>query len=161
MIKALSIADLSTPMAEVQVQIQKAAQTAITAAVEAFLQTEYPSVGGSMNVSIGDNVIYDQHMHAIKPFQRLQERQAEIVSQITEDYLNMFSQGRELAQKMAERNDAYVRSHEYVPEIPSSRDYGRCPPLELKSIEIMRLERRMPDLSDEEKARLRDLYRTD
>jgi hypothetical protein len=161
MIKALALADLSTPMPEIQVQIQKAVQAAITSAVEAFLQTEYPSVNGGMNVSIGDNSIYDQHMRPIKPFQTLQEHRVEIVSQITEDYLEIFSRGRELGQKMFERNDAYIRAREHMSEDPPARDYGLRPPLEFKSIEIMRLERRMPDLSDAEKARLRDLYRKD
>jgi hypothetical protein len=161
MIKALALADLTTPISEIQVQIQKAIQSAITMAVESFLRTEYPSVNGGMNVNIGDNVIYDQHMHVIKPFQILQEHQVEILSKMTEDYLNMFCTGRELAKNLAERNKTYISSHKYKPEISSVRDYALQPPLELKSIEIMRLERRMPNLSSDEKARLRDLYRKD
>jgi hypothetical protein len=101
-------------------------------------------------------------MNVIKPIKWFQEKHENIIKVMMSVMLPLFTSGRELAMRIAVKRTASIGTkssklkHKLLAK--DTRDYQKYPPHELLSIEILRLERKLPNLSPEEGFRLSQLY---
>jgi len=161
--KALSLTDLSSEVDEIKEKLEVICQGILAEVVNVFLRRDYSDEAGSIEINVTKRSVYDKNMNLIIPLKGFQENQKNIVLAMMYAVFPIFSKGRELALKIIDRKKNYLEfghTKEDVVPLPEKpkRDYTKFPPHELISIEIMRLERKLPNLSPEEGLRLSELY---
>jgi hypothetical protein len=160
--KALSLTDLNSDLDEVKEKLEVICQGILAEAVNVFLRRDYSDDGGSVEINVAKRTVYDKDMNPILPLKGFQENQRKIVLAMMAEVLPIFENGRELAIRIIERRRKYLHSGPKKVrtglQTTTRRDYEKFPPKELLSIELMRLERKLPNLSPEEGLRLSELY---
>jgi len=159
--KALSLTDLSSDMDEIKRRLEIICQAILVEVVNIYLRRDYSDQAGSIEVNVTKREVYDKDMNLITPLKKFQENQEKIITAMMFTAIPIFSRGRDLALKIIKRKEHYLDfGHEKIDTLPEkpTRDYIKYPPRELLSIEIMRLERKLPNLSHEEGLRLSELY---
>ena len=161
--KALALTDLKSETDEIKEKLATICQAILAEAMAIFLRRDYSDDEGSVEINMGKKRIYDKNMNLILPLKGLQDNQEQIVSAMMSVVFPIFKRGRELALRIVQRRRLYLESQVIQRSLPTIkvqaiRDYEKFPPRELLSIEMMRLEQKLPNLSPEEGLRLSHLY---
>jgi len=171
--KALSFSSIADDTSAMEDHFHLLVERALTESANLYLQQNHSSEEGLLEINIAYDCVYDKNMSVIKPVKRLLDRRKEIVRASLKHVMATFQRGRKLAQKIAARHNNYARLQnlkKYTRPSPKDqnweplacipkRDYSKRPAEEMLEVEIMRLERKLPNLSTEEGYRLSSLYK--
>lgn len=146
-----ALTDVRSSEEEVKDKLVNIAHGIIVECTKAYLIECYGTKeDGGPRTNVTEDEIYDENMRPIPAVVQLRRHKIEIVRCMMDESMRVFRQGCDLARQIVARTQAYksnklVRRHD-------------CP-MELVEVEIMRLERKLPLLSDEEGRRLTELYK--
>lgn len=154
--KALSLSDMESTPDEVEERFVDIFKALIMELAGSYLYDNYPSV------NIDNDRVYDNDMNPIEPISELQKNQPAMQDVAVRQAVAYFNEGRALADKILRRYRKYAKTNPSPKDVcwEPQRDYLQKPPFELQEIEMMRLERKLPNLSDEEGRRLLSLYQS-
>jgi hypothetical protein len=149
-VKSLSMVDLKTPEEVIRYKLKLMCKGLIVEAVKVFLKTKYNNGSGVVKVNLTDDGIYDQHMKPLPEIAEIRNKQNDVVECILDEAMHEFVKGRELAMQVVERAKSFEanRTDEFVYE----------PPIEEIEIEVLRLERKLPKITEEEAKKLVEYY---
>lgn len=140
-------------------RLRKLAEGIIAASVKRFLNENYADDNGEVELNINDDGIYDRNMKPISAIEKIRKTQRDMMSLMVSRGMYEFAKGRHLARIMDSRAADSDDKKEANP-----KDINWTPPapkttlLELAEIEVMRLERKLPNLTPEEAVTLASLY---
>ena len=163
--RAMAFDDTESLLNEIEEKFGEVAQSVLMEVANSYLETRHGSDDGKPQVNVDWDCVYDRDMNVIEPIAKLTEKQNVIVSIITKSCMSMFRKGRRLAHRIISKRDAFLRTKSYhvqkdIQWRPTARrDYRKRPPMERVEVEIMRLERKLPNISPKEGKRLSLLYR--
>jgi hypothetical protein len=155
-VRSWALTDSKTSVESVRERLENVSRGIIAEAIKAFLADNYSSDTGQLDLNIGET-IYDKNMNHIPAIEQIKKHQVKIVGCMVEQCVDEFERGRVLAKDVLERATKYVDSNE-THGFPD-RDYEVFPPLESMEAEVMRIEARLPLISDDDAARLSEMYR--
>jgi hypothetical protein len=149
-VRSLSMIDLKTPEEVIRYKLKIMCKGLIVESVKVFLKSKYNSGSGTIRVNVTDDGIYDQHMRPLPEIAEIKTKQADVVECILDEAMHEFEKGRELALQVVERAKSFEanRTDEVVYE----------PPTEEIEIEVLRLERKLPNITEEEGKKLSEYY---
>lgn len=166
--RAMALDDMETGLAEIKDKLQALAQAVVMEVAHSYLREHHGSDFGEPDINVDWNCVYDKNMNVIEPIAKLTEKQHVIVNIVTRNLMSTFRKGRQLAYKIIIRRDEYLKTKvddaalvgpDFSPVRTRGRDYKKNPPMERIEVEIMRLERKLPNLSLDEGRRLSMLYK--
>lgn len=157
-VRFAAINDLTLTDSKMRSRLRKLAEGIIAASIRRFLNENYADDFGDVELNINDNGVYDRNMQPISAIEKIRKSQREMIGSMVSLGMYEFAKGRQLAKIMDARsqND---RSKE-----PNPKDVNWKPAkktttlLEMTEVTIMRLERKLPDLTKEEAKTLSLLY---
>lgn len=153
-VKRISLLDLESTLEEIEIQLHKIGRALVGEIADAYLRENHSGC-----VNIGPEVVYDANMNVIEPIQNLKDTGRSIENVIVGNAMATFQEGRALSIRIAARYREYSQRNSITASPPSvSRDYRQNPPAEAYEIEMMRLERKLPNLTAEEGRYLSELY---
>lgn len=166
-IRSWALLDSKSQIEKVRERINKMAIGVVMEAIKVYLAKNYAD---RWSVSDDDDVI-DDNMSSIRQIEIVKKYRDSMIEIIEREALKEFSRGRDLANIVVSRAREYILRQENgepspkdpnwdyfaVPPKPP-RDYADNPAAELTEVEIMRLERKLPGLSEDEGKRLKELY---
>lgn len=158
--RALSLSDLESDPEEIEGKFYEISQGILADLAGVYLHDNYDD-----NINVDYDRVYDHNMNVIKPIQDLQDNQQKIQSIMVKSAMALFRRGRKMAYRIVKRYEEHMairrvtRKQTTQRRAPAGRDYAQTPPSERYEIEILRLERKLPDLSPEEGQRLSLLYK--
>jgi hypothetical protein len=147
-VKSLALNDANTTEKEMRSALRKYAEGIIAASVKCYLDEHYMDDFGAIEININDNGIYDRNMQPIRALESIHLRQKEVMALIIAREMYEFTKGRHLAKIIEARSSARVKV--MMP--------GKAQTREMIEVEIMRLERRLPNLPPEDGEKLKKLY---
>jgi len=150
-VRSLSMIDMKSPEEVIRYKLKMMCKGLIVEAVKVFLKAKYNDGSGVVRVNLTDEGIFDQHMRPLPEISEMRTKQADVVECILDEAMHEFVKGRELAIQVVERakNFEANRTDQVVYE----------PPTEEIEIEILRLERKLPNITNEEANKLLEYYR--
>jgi len=149
-VKSLSMLDLRTPEEVIKDELRHFCKKLIVEAVKAFLQSHYKDASGNLKFNLTKDGIYDEHMKPLREISEIKNKQAEVVECVLAEAMHEFAKGRELALQVVERARSYAANKaEGVKHEPSTEEI---------EIEVLRLERKLPNLTEEEASKLTECY---
>lgn len=164
--KALAFTDLRSSDEDIEKKLKDVSQGVMVEAIGMYLNANH-SKKGTVDIVVGPDGVYDKDMNEITALRELSLKHEEITTVMVSSWMSVFSRGRKLANKIVDRDSKYVRRHaasmyEASPKDANwsaqARDYSANPPREALDIEIMRLEARLPNITEEDGKRLSELY---
>lgn len=149
-VRSLSMIDLKSPEEVVRYKLKAMCRGLIVESVKVFLRSKYNDGSGVVRVNLTDDGIYDQHMRPLPEIIEIRNKQADVIECILDEAMHEFVKGRELALQVVERAKSFEanRTDQVVYE----------PPTEEIEIEVLRLERKLPNITDEEAKKLSEYY---
>jgi len=154
-VKTWALADLKSSSAQVKEKFTNVSYGILSEAVKLYLSKNYSKEDGSLDVEITDTEIYDVKHNRIPSIMMLRERQEEIVSFMVASAMKDFEAGRKLAKSIIGRARKFESDRLDKGEAPGTTSRV---PAEAIEVEIMRLERRLSNLTPEEGKKLSELY---
>ncbi len=147
------------PCDDVRASFESVASGIITDSVKIFVGQNYVSDAGRLELHISNDEFLDKAMMPVAEIITVKQKSHAIVKLIvtlaTEDYERGRVLAFDISSRMKKYEEKFVGPH--VPETPPL-DLSINPPMEMLEIEMMRLERRLPALSNDEGNRLSQLY---
>jgi hypothetical protein len=156
-IRSEALHNLDITESRMKSRLRKLSEGIIAASVKRYLNENFSDDYGEVELNVNDDGVYDRNMQPISALEKIRKSQREIMGLMVSRGMDEFNKGRQLARII----DA--RIHEFSKDEPSPKDINWKLPikptmLEQTEIEIMRLERRLPNLSSEEAKSLAELY---
>lgn len=137
-------------------KLRKFAESIIAASVKHFLNENYADDYGDVELNINEDGVFDKNMKRIEEIEQIRKTQREIMSLMVSRGMYEFAKGRHLARIMDSRSrDLQEPSPKDANWMPTQ---SKCPMLEQTEIEILRLERQLPNIKPEDAKRLAELY---
>ena len=162
--RSLSLTDLDSTPASVRRRFHSISDGILGEYIKVYLTENFASDQGKLEVDAVDGIVYDKNMNPIPAISLVKQRRDEVLKEILDSIMAEFVRGRRLAQEIVERLDRTSKGKKAPPQVPQiqapSRNYRSDPPTEVLEVEMMRLERRLPNLTEEEGKRLSLLYVT-
>jgi len=149
-VRSLSMVDLKTPEEVIKYKLRMMCKGLIVEAVKVFLKIKYKDDSGVVRVNLTDEGIYDQNMRPLPEISEIKSKQADVVECILDEAMHEFVKGRELALQVVERAKTF--------EANRSEGVAYEPPTEEIEIEVLRLERKLPNVTEEEARKLTEYY---
>lgn len=146
-IRMAALADETVTDQEMRLRLKKLAEGVVAASVKSFLDDKYTNDKGDVEINVGDNGVFDKDMHPIPEVDQIRKVQHEMVNVLVARGMYEFAKGRHLATVVKK---AKVATAQYN----AQRKKGA----EDLEIEVMRLERKLPDIGGDDAARLSELY---
>ena len=145
-----ALTDTRASEAEIKDKLVAIAHGVLVECTKAYLIDHYGmKEDGGPKVHVAEDIL-DENMRTIPAVVKLRKHKVEIVRCLMDETMRVYRQGRDLARQIVDRTRAY--------KSPIPISHQGCP-MELVEIEIMRLERKLPLLSDEEGRKLTELYK--
>lgn len=137
-------------------KLRKFAESIIAASVKHFLNENYADDYGDVELNVNEDGVFDKNMKRIEEIEQIRKTQREIMSLMVSRGMYEFAKGRHLARIMDSRSrDSKEPSPKDANWMPTQ---SKCPMLEQTEIEILRLERLLPNIKPEDAKRLAELY---
>lgn len=153
-VKTWALSDLKSSSEDVKERFTNVSYGILSEAVKLFLSEKYSKEDGSLSVEITESEIYDEGHHRIPAIVALRERQEEIIEFMVRNAMRDFEAGRRLAKVIVARARKFESD-----KMDGARPPARSRiPAEAIEVEIMRLEKRLSELTPEEGRRLSGLY---
>jgi hypothetical protein len=145
------------PREDPERDFRMAAADVIADAVKAFVAENYVSMDGRLEIHVSSNDFLDKAMMPIPEISAIRGKSEAIIDAVSGAAMSEHRKGRELGAEIAGRARTFEEKFigPMVPRLPAP---PRPPPLEVLEIEMMRLERKLPELSKDEGNRLSQLY---
>jgi hypothetical protein len=154
-IRSLAMVDLKTPNEVVRERLHNICRGIIVESIKSFLSSKHSEEDGSFGINVSNNdVICDRNMNPLPEIIAIKDMQAEIVDFLLSMAMHEFSKGRILSLDIVKRAKKFNKKGitKRKPTLPIA------PAIEAIEIVIMRLERKLPDLTPDEAARLSEYY---
>lgn len=138
-------------------RIRKLSEGILTAAVKSFLSENYSDDFGDVELNYNNDGVFDRNMHRIDAIEVIRKHQREIVTLLVSRTMKDYQKGKEINLTLDVR---MVKNQENEPSPKDINWSPRSKPAmsEQNEIELMRLERRLPNLTKDEAGRLSELY---
>lgn len=172
--KSVSIKGIDAEIEDANEFFRELVERALMEAANVYLKEYYASDSGILEVNVTYDCVYDKDMNTIRPLKKILDRRDEIIDVSLNHIMSSYMKGRKIAKRLEARKGEYERQKalkngviqpspkdaNWEPALPAvqKRDYRKKPPQELLDVEIMRLERKLPNLSSQEGLRLSELY---
>lgn len=160
-----SLVDASSTESMMRDKFRKSAIGILGEAVKMFVAEKYAGDGGRLDVHVYNEEFLDKEMVPIPEIANIRSKSRSIVDRMVDGAMEEFEKGRALAFEISARAEQYEArfigspSPKALPAPkPPKKDLVANPPLEVLEIEMMRLERKLPVLSEAEGTRLSQLY---
>ena len=147
-VRSLALTELDASSESLMAKFHGIFEAILTEAVKEFLSGTY---GEKYKIYVDDSNVYDKDMSLIQPIMTIRKRKADMERDIMAAVGAEFHKGRRLAWQVVSR----IRSKG---QNLKERNYEVSPPQEAMEIELMRLERKLPNLTVQERERLVELY---
>ena len=128
--------------------LRKYVEGIIAASVKCYLDEHYMDKFGAVEVNVDQQGIYDKNMRPIHALEVLHQSHKQVMGLLVARGMYEFTKGRHLA-KIMEARAAAKQYHMIMPGVQTK---------EQLEVEVLRLERKLPNLTLEETARLKKLY---
>jgi hypothetical protein len=128
--------------------LKKYVEGIIAASVKCYLDEYYMDEFGSVEVNVDHRGIYDKNMRPIKALEVIHDSHKEVMGLLVARGMYEFTKGRHLAKIM----EARANSKQYRMITPGAQTREHL------EVEVIRLERKLPNLTPEESAKLKKLY---
>lgn len=149
-VRCLSLVDLRTPVPIVRESMRQFCHQVLVASVKTFLAQKHDS---EETIRISDDMIYDDDMNPLPEMIGLRDKQEDIVGALLDASMTEFERGRKLGVSIVSR------AHRFVQDTgPSGSPIE--PLREVIEIEMMRLERRIKQLDEDDIKRLCSCYKS-
>lgn len=159
--RSLALTDLDSTPASVRRRFQSISDGIISESVKIYLTENFSSDQGKIEVDAVDGIVYDKNMNPIPAIGIVKQRREEVLKEILDSIMAEFSRGRRLAKEIVsrvEKNRKALPMSAVPASTDSSRNYRSEPPTEVMEVELMRLERKLPNVTSDEGKRLSVLY---
>jgi hypothetical protein len=133
--------------------LKKIAEGIVAASVKKFLNDRYADQNGEVQLNVGDAGVFDKNMNPIPEITKIRETQKEILSLIVSRGMYEFVKGRHLAKGMTSR----AKRRQATPG-GQLKAYCSGENPEQVEVEIMRLEKLLPNLDQDQGKKLVGLY---
>lgn len=163
-----SLIDTSSTEAMMRDRFRKSVIGIIADAVKIFVGERYVGPDGRLDVHVYNEEFLDKAMVPIPEIAKVRSRSKAIIDGMVDCAMEEFEKGRALAFEVNARSEQYEARFigSPSPQAPKALPAPKPPkkdimahlPLEVLEIEMMRLERKLPGLSDSEGTRLSQLY---
>lgn len=156
-VRTEALTDPEISESKMRAKLRKFSETIINASVNHFLSENYADDYGDTELNINENGVFDRNLKRIDEIEKIRKTQREIVSLMVSSGMYEFAKGRHLAQVMDNRSRDLLE--------PSPKDANWMaiqtkPISEQTEIEIIRLERLLPNIKSADAKRLAELYST-
>jgi len=145
-IKSLALNNIATED-KMKNSLKKYAEGLIAASVKCYLEENYADSFGGVEININGRGIYDKNIKPIRALETIHGSHKEIINFIVAKEMYEFTKGRHLARIMENRVNSKV----------FKMDNNVCSKEQVE-VEIMRLERKLPNLTPEEAEKLKKCY---
>lgn len=138
-------------------KLKRLSEKIIAASLQSFLNENYADDFGDVELNVDEGGIYDRNMKPISAIEKIRKSQREMLNLMVSRCMYEFAKGRNLAKIMDARSNDDGKD-------PDPKDIDWTPPkakpltLELIEIQILRLERKLPNLTSEEGKSLTAFY---
>lgn len=158
--RSMALTDLDSTPASVRRRFHSISDGILSESIKVYLTENFASDQGKLEVDAVDGIVYDKNMNPIPAISLVKQRREEVIKEILDSIMAEFVRGRRLAKEIVGRIDKAPKP-KAPPQIQApSRNYRSDPPTEALEVEMMRLERRLPNLTEDEGKRLSLLYVT-
>ena len=147
-IRSLALNNEGVTEDRMRTNLRKYVEGIIAASVKCYLDEHYMDEFGSVEVNVDHQGIYDKNMRPIKALEIIHDSHKEVMNLLVARGMYEFTKGRHLAKVM----EARANSKQYRMIMPGVQTREQL------EVEIMRLERKLPNLTPEETSRLKKLY---
>lgn len=155
-VRSLALVDMQSDEEKIREKIQGIGSVILQKTVKFFLIDKYGTMpDGTIRVSVDEKEIRDMNGNIIQEIVKFKENLKSIAEQLLELGSEEFEKGRKIAQEISLRIKDCTNSEK---KRISERDFNTTPPMEILEVEMIRLERKLPFLSQEEGKRLVMLY---
>lgn len=160
--KSLALGDLVEDPEDIKEKFSEVVRGFISDMINMYLAVHH-SHDGVLDINVCSDKVYDRDMSEIVAIKNMRTKQSLIVALVVTHAMDTYHQGRILVEKMSVK----CVTHDYGdvmtidPLVLMEEDVKESSvyvPMEAIEIEIMRLERRLPNLSAEEGEQLSLLY---
>ncbi len=155
-VRSLALVDMKSDEEKIREKIQSIGSVLLQKTVKFFLIDKYGTMpDGTIRVSVTEKEIRDMKGNIIEEIVKFKENLKSIGEQLLELGSEEFEKGRKIALEITQRikNSTNAEKRRIL-----ERDFNTTPPMEMLEIEMLRLERKLPFLSQEEGKRLVSLY---
>lgn len=155
-VRSEALNDTEITESRMRSKLRKFAEGIIAASVKHFLNENYADDYGDVELNVNEDGVFDKNMKRIDEIEQIRKTQREITSLMVSRGMYEFAKGRHLARIMDSRSrDSKLE--------PSPKDANWMPTqakfaVEQTEIEIIRLERMLPNIKPEHAKRLGELY---
>ena len=146
-VRMAALADETVTEQEMRLRLKKLAEGVVAASVKSFLDDKYTNANGEVEINVGDNGVFDKDMRPIPEVDQIRKQQHEMVNVLVARGMYEFAKGRHLATMATKKK---VTAAQYN----AQRKKGA----EDLEVEMMRLERKLPNIGGDDAARLSELY---
>lgn len=157
-VRSEALNDAEITESRMRSKLRKFSEQIIAASVKHFLNENYSDDYGDVELNVNEDGVFDKNMKRIEEIEQIRKTQREIMSLMVSRGMYEFAKGRHLARIMDSRSrDSKLE--------PSPKDANWMPTqakyaVEQTEIEIIRLERMLPNIKPEDAKRLAELYAT-
>ena len=141
-VRMAALADETVSDQEMRLRLKKLAEGVVAASVKSFLDDKYGNANGEVEINVGENGVYDKNMRPIPEVDQIRKQQHDMVNILVARGMYEFAKGRHLA-RLASKKPQCVQAKKTAEDL---------------EIEVMRLERMLPNIGGDDAARLSELY---
>lgn len=155
-VRSLAFVDTKSEEDKIKEKITNVVSTILQKTVKFFLTSKYGTgQDGSIKVTVIDNEIHSPNGKVVEEIVEFKKSLKTISEQIMELGMDEFEKGRKIALGVTERLKNSINKNK---NIIIERDYNDTPPLEAIEIQILKIEKKLPNISKEEGRELSELY---
>lgn len=156
-VRTKALHDMDISETKMRGKLRKYADLIIMASVRQFLNEHYADDTGEVEINMNEDGVFDRNINKIEQIEQIRKSQREMMTLIVSRGMLEFAKGRRLARIM--ENRSVSRLSEQSPKDANwMPTYAKSTMLEQTEIEILRLERKLPNVTPEEAKRLSELY---
>jgi len=143
--------DLKVSEKQMRYRIRKMSEGIIADSIKTFLNENYSDSFGEVELCINDDGVYDKNINPIPALDKMHATQKEITHLMVMRTMAEFTKGRSLA-RVVSKEEPEVKPKA---QKPARKEFS----LEQVEIEIMRLEKKLPNLTPQEAKILSAMYK--
>lgn len=154
-VRFYALSEPDTSSGKMRSKLRKLAEGILAMALKRFLEDNYTDESGQIDLNVADEAVYDRNMQPIDAIEKIRNSQKEMMSLMVSRGMYEFAKGKCLAKSITDRiqRDLETSNLTGQPEEGPKTDA-----MEQIEIQIMRLERRLPKLDNEDGRLLLALY---
>lgn len=143
-VKSISMLDLKTPIEYVKIKFMDICKSIVYQSVITFLCEKYNN-----EINISNNEIYDKNMNILPEISEMKRKYYEIVYILLEKSIKDFKKGRNISKEIVQR---------VVSKSNTKPGKSKFIPLEKIEIEMYKIEKKLPNITEEEANELKKYY---